>query len=80
MFGNPCSKAMVFKPVLQPPLPRTFFVSSLSDTPSSGLTVSSGVSDKGDIQNVQGRCACKTGLKTTAGALGGGGGKKYCAH
>ncbi len=25
-----------------------------------------GVSDKGDIQNVQGRGACRTGLKTTA--------------
>ncbi len=31
--------------------------------------VESGVSDKGDIQNVQGRGACRTGLKTTARVL-----------
>ncbi len=48
-------------------------MSPFSNTPSSGLAVSanelmseSGVSDKGDIQNVQGRGACRTGLKTTA--------------
>ncbi len=29
------------------------------------LNVESGVSDKQDIQNVQGRGACRTGLKTT---------------
>ncbi len=37
-------------------------ISSLVETEKTEL----GVSDKGDIQNVQGRGACRTGLKTTA--------------
>ncbi len=37
-------------------------ISSLVETTSP----ESGVYDKGDIQNVQGRGACRTGLKTTA--------------
>ncbi len=42
-------------------------MSALSDTPDSTHQLfESGVSDKGDIQNVQGRGACRTGLKTTA--------------
>ncbi len=34
-------KAVVFKPVLQAPLPCIFCTSPLSDTPNSGLAVSS---------------------------------------
>ncbi len=53
-------------------LPCTFCMYLLSDTPNSGLAVStkswwvkSGVSDKRDIENVQGRGAWRTDLKTT---------------
>ncbi len=63
----------VFKPVLQAPLPWTFcvslirhliqLISSLVETarPELGVTESETY-----IQNVQGRGACRTGLKTTA--------------
>ncbi len=64
---------MVFKPVLQAPLPCTFCMCPLSDTPDSTHQLVSrdcktwtGCVDKGHIQNVQGRGACRTGLKTTA--------------
>ncbi len=67
------STPVVFKPVLQAPLPCTFCMCPLSDTPDSAHQLVSrdcktwtGCVDKGHIQNVQGRGACRTGLKTTA--------------
>ncbi len=60
-------RAVVFNPVLQAPLPsiicfpnQTHLI-QLEETARPEL----GVSDKGDIQNMQCRGACRTGLKTT---------------
>ncbi len=66
---------VVFKPVLQAGLKlfcpahfvclpcQTHLIQALQSLLTSWW-VESGVSDKGDIQNVQGRGACRTGLKT----------------
>ncbi len=57
-YKHPCSAHFVCLPC------QTHLIQVLQSLLTSWW-VESGVSDKGDIQNVQGRGACRTGLKTT---------------
>ncbi len=58
-YKNPCPAHFVCLPCQTHPI-------RVLQSLLTSWWVESGVSDKGDIQNVRGRDACRTGLKTTA--------------